>query len=725
MADIRALLQLTEQLRQQARQQHQRRLLLLSGEAAWGRQLAQAIVLALALPKQERLWVGEPYRDIECFPNRQAKTRLGSECQLLIYDAHSGFDPDSFGAVSGTLCGGGVLLLLAPALVQWPEFDDPEYQRLLVALSQRGQIKGRFFRHFLSELRRAEGVLIYSQGEVLPTLDESVDLPILRSAPNAPYLTEDQQRAVAAIHHVLTGHRRLPLVITSDRGRGKSGALGLAAGQLLAGGGVQRILLSAPSRDSVESVFRQALSLLPDSTLTGSSLRWQGAELQFVAPDQLLAQRPEAELLLVDEAAAIPVALLQEMLEHYSRVVFASTVHGYEGSGRGFAIRFQHYLEDHAPGWQALQLKQPIRWAENDPLEQLVFAALCMDAEVAAIDDLGALTVEACQVRAVDRDELLEQPRLLRELFGLLVNAHYRTTPNDLRNLLDGPNLTVYVIEASGYVVGVLLLAHEGGFDETLALHIQQGRRRPRGHLLSQTLSYQLGLRAGAQLKSARVMRIAIHPELQRRGLGAELLRAVTERCMAEGAALLGASFAASEALLQFWQQQGLDPVCLGVGRESSSGAHSVLLLRPLNDAGRMLHQQAQQRGQRIFLAQLAGPLQDLEAELALCLLLKMPDLPLPVFDGQDLLELQNFAEHQRGYELTLHALQPLVRWGLINHAVLLSEAQQQLLFYRVLQQRSAEKCVQLCGYSGRKALLKAMRETVRVLLNLFFECQC
>ena len=48
----------------------------------------------------------------------------------------------------------------------------------------------------------------------------------------APCRTADQQRAVDAVVRVVTGHRRRPVVLTSDRGRGKSAAFGIAAAQL-------------------------------------------------------------------------------------------------------------------------------------------------------------------------------------------------------------------------------------------------------------------------------------------------------------------------------------------------------------------------------------------------------------------------------------------------------------------------------------------------------------
>ena len=61
-------------------------------------------------------------------------------------------------------------------------------------------------------------------------------------------------------------------------------------------------------------------------------------------PAQLAVEYPQdIDLYMVDEATSLPVALLTELTQRYPRIVFSSTTHGYEGSGQGFAIRFQGF----------------------------------------------------------------------------------------------------------------------------------------------------------------------------------------------------------------------------------------------------------------------------------------------------------------------------------------------------------------------------------------------
>ncbi|MCG7904947.1 MAG: tRNA(Met) cytidine acetyltransferase, partial [Candidatus Thiodiazotropha taylori] len=141
--------------------------------------------------------------------------------------------------------------------------------------------------------------------------------------------------------------------------------------------GYQRILVTASRQAAVESLFSMAANEL-GMAAHGVELHHQQGVIEYVAPDRLIRENPRGDLLLVDEAAAIPTPVLIKLLEHYPRIAFATTVHGYEGTGLGFNHRFKKHLDQQRPQWREIQLKTPIRWAMDDPLEQLVFRMLAL-----------------------------------------------------------------------------------------------------------------------------------------------------------------------------------------------------------------------------------------------------------------------------------------------------------------------------------------------------------
>ncbi|RXR92049.1 GNAT family N-acetyltransferase, partial [Staphylococcus saprophyticus] len=143
------------------------------------------------------------------------------------------------------------------------------------------------------------------------------------------------------------------------------------------------------------------------------------------------------------------------------------------------------------------------------------------------------------------------------------VQAHYRTTPSDLRHLLDGPDTRVVTLGDAAGPAAVAVVADEGGFDAALAERVARGERRPRGHLMAQSLAAHAGSREALTGRLRRVQRIAVHPAARRRGLGRELLAREREAAGDAGIALLGASFGAEPGLLAFWRAQGFRTVRL------------------------------------------------------------------------------------------------------------------------------------------------------------------
>jgi tRNA(Met) cytidine acetyltransferase len=689
--------------------------MLLAGKVEDCRQHARQIVNALAV--NDSLWIGDGAPSgVATLGNSQALQRLGGELDLLIYDAFSGFDPDAFGALAGTLRGGALLLLLTPSLEIWPSYMDPEHTRIAIHGYSADNVGGGFLQRLTAILQSDPYVVRQDDGEWVAEMvaKGSDTLPSLEAATEC--LTPDQQQAVEAIERVVHGHRRRPLVLSSDRGRGKSSALGIAAARLMRES-TRTILVTAPRRSAADALFHQALRLLPEAELKQGNLHYCGSLLTYTAPDHLLGTSQAADLLLVDEAAAIPTNLLEGLLEHYPRLVFATTVHGYEGTGRGFALRFRAYLDQRTPQWREIELRTPIRWAKDDPLEPLVFRMLGLDAS--PVQDESAATVdETVETLMPDANWLLQHEPLLQQLFGLLVLAHYRTTPLDLRLLLDAPNLKTLLLCHRGSVVGAALLSVEGEFDTHLAQDIWAGRRRPKGHLLAQSLAAHVGLVSAPCLKGLRVVRIAIHPAAQGRGWGSYLLKRIEAWALEQGFDYLGTSFGASEALFGFWLRNGLRPVRLGLRTSTSSGDYSLLMIAPLSHQGEVMARQADSRFASQLPAILGDPMRDLSPSLAARLLAASAVSDQVKLTSDDWETLAGFAFAHRGYETSLPAIQRLALIGLGHDD--LSAADRELMLMRVVQQRPWNECARLTALSGRFQIEQRLREIMGLLYRQF-----
>lgn len=627
--------------RENARALGHRRLLIIEGESeAAGTRAAQ---LWQAADDERCLWVGTGAPD----PDRQtdgtrARLWLGQELDLLVWNIHDGLHPDGFAALSGTVVAGGLLVVVAPALGRWGEFADPDYDR--------AGLHHLPYHHFLARLSRC-----FATAPQVLRMTADADWPAIAAAqagaawqrPEPGLPTPEQAGLIDAVRRVVTGHRRRPLVISADRGRGKSAALGMAAAALIAEGR-ERILVTAPHRESAETLFRHAREAGLD----------EGPALGFVPPDVLLREAPPCDLLIVDEAAAIPPALLSRMLARYARIVFATTLHGYEGTGRGFLLRFAATLDREAPRWRRMTPRHPVRWAPDDPLEALINEAFLLDAEAGQpprTADIEYLPWPG-ELRAADEERL-------RQAYGLLVEAHYRTTPGDLRPLLDDPDLHCWLALADGVVVGVVTVMAEGALDPALGEVVFRGERRLRGHLLAQSLANHGGDPEAPSRRYGRIVRIAVHPDRRRQGIARRLVELAGAAGQTKDWDVLGTSFSLEPGILAFWRHCGLEVLRLGLQHQTSTGAHSIMLGRGLTDAGRDLVTRHGRRFAQYWPQLLTTVFATLGPELVWQL---SADLPPPAgIDVDDRREIRGFVDGYRLLDLSLWPLRKLTLWAL------------------------------------------------------------
>ena len=610
-----------------ARENKFRGCVVLSGSQAWCQQAAMARISLVGqhaeLKRRAVFWVGESARMPDGIrviaPNATAQL-LGSDADCLVIDARSGFSPDMLGMVSGTLCGGALLLLLTPPFDQWPTYNDPDYQRYQALRPSPYTMNGYFLQRvvalfeqasmasntpWLSIVKQSQSAENYvATDEDLRVLDEQTFKTEKR------FKASDEQLSVIQAVDKLSQQAKGMILLTADRGRGKSVALGLAVNALLAKNSMT-ILIVASLRSQVEHFF----SAIDDISTSN--------KIKFVAVDQLIidaanasADNPLCDLLIVDEAATLPLPVLYQLVDIAPRLAFSSTLHGYEGSGRGFSLRFKQYLLAQDPSLQLLTLKQPIRWASGDPLESFLNKLLILDAETDTKTDSktdsnpsvvneSKIASSTIVVRAVNSKTLLQDEVLLRAIFTLLVEAHYQTRPADLRQLLDVPYLHLWIAEeintdgSANKVVGVLLAYEEGGFDaaaDDMLNGIVSGQRRPQGNLLSQSIANQSADTQWCRVKSLRVARIAVAQSYRRQGIASRLLNSLEQFARAEACDYWGSSFGFDPDLLAFWQSHQALPVHLGLHRDKSSGMRNLMVVKALSKSldkmSRSLYQQ-------------------------------------------------------------------------------------------------------------------------------------
>jgi tRNA(Met) cytidine acetyltransferase len=657
----------------------------------------------------------------------KAAQLIGLELDAVVVDIHAGLDADTLGAVSGTVRGGGLLMLCCPPLAEWPRFNDPCKARFAVFPGSAQDVSGRFLARLSSILSASDAAWVQdpSRLDVSAIVWRDKTHSLLPQEAGETRLTEDQRIAVQAVCHVVSGQRRRPVVLNADRGRGKSAALGVAAATLLKQRAC-RILVCAVSRGAVEVVFRHVratLERVDDATRKSGKrdtrITHGDGVIEFIEPSRLLGYSGDVDLVLVDEAAALPLHWLEQVLKRFSRVAFATTVHGYEGSGRGFATRFEVLLNTHSRGWRRVTLAEPVRWERNDPLESLVFDALLLNARAAKLKVKGRHASTTARYEWLDRDVFARDETGLRQFFGLLVESHYRTRPNDLRYLLDGPNLELLVARENGIVVGAAVLSREGGFDANAADDLWNGRSRPRGHMLAETMSAQLSEREWPTLRGYRVVRVAVHAECRRSGIGSGMLSRVVEQAREGNLDYIGASFAVGSDVVRFWTANDFEPVWLSGRRNASSGVRSVLVVKPLNLKTARAVARAGRRFLEGFCTRLAGLYADEEAAHVALMFQGLRDIQGPSRD--DIQHARRFSARTANFDSCFAALFRLAPNILSNpNAVALCNEQElSLLISLLLQQIEPSQAAKRHGLGGRQAALAALAELLERILPI------
>ncbi|EMC95243.1 hypothetical protein BAUCODRAFT_72924 [Baudoinia panamericana UAMH 10762] len=403
--------------------------------------------------------------------------------------------------------------------------------------------------------------------------------------------TVDQAKALLTFVEAISEKTLASTVtLTAARGRGKSAALGVAIAAAVAHG-YSNIFITSPSPENLKTLFEfvfkgfDALGYLDhqDYTIIQSTNpdfnkaivrvnvhRQHRQTIQYIQPQDAYTLG-QAELVVIDEAAAIPLPHVRKLLGPYL-VFMASTINGYEGTGRSLSLKLIQQLREQSRGQKKLNgdqqvasrtdskhadgaytpassrslreitLSEPIRYAQGDSVERWLNRLLCLDATLPRRSNLhGTPHPSQCQLLQVNRDTLFSfhpvSEKFLQNMMALYVASHYKNTPNDLQLMSDAPAHQLFVLVAPVQedanrlpeILCVLQVALEGQISKESVLSALSRGQRAGGDLIPWLVSQQFQDSEFAGLSGARIVRIATNPDYANMGYGSRALQLLTE----------------------------------------------------------------------------------------------------------------------------------------------------------------------------------------------------
>lgn len=533
-----------------------------------------------------------------CF-YKETEQVLGKTFGMCVLQDFEALTPNLLCRTIETVEGGGVIILLLKtmdSLKQLYRLSMDAHSNLRSETHQ--DFEPRFNERFILSLKGCESCLVLDDElNVLPLSEhakrlrpvkdpeeDSFEMPktateieldklkesMSETQPIGPILsvakTFDQAKAVMAfLDAVSEKSLNRTVVLTAARGRGKSAALGLAIATAIAYG-YSNIFVTAPSPENLGTVFEFILKGFDKLGMVEHQhyelVQAEGAEfnkalvrvnvfrdhrqtVQYVAPTdhQHLMQ---AELVVIDEAAAIPLPTVKKLFGSYL-VLMSSTVNGYEGTGRALSLKLVEELrQGKAVGrivgertLREVSIDEPIRYAPGDAVESWLGRLLCLGAAQVPSLKLTSLPLPSeCELFLVNRDALFSHheasERFLFKVMSLFVSSHYKNTPNDMLLMSDAPAHHVFVMlppldrSADSELPEVFVAIQvciEGAITKEVAKRAIDRGNQPAGDLIPWTLQQQFFQDGFLQLSGARIVRIATHPALHRKGYAKEALR--------------------------------------------------------------------------------------------------------------------------------------------------------------------------------------------------------
>ncbi|KAI8086330.1 GNAT acetyltransferase 2-domain-containing protein [Halteromyces radiatus] len=560
---------------------------------------------------------------------KETQNILGNTYGMCILQDFEAITPNTLARTIETVEGGGMVVLLLKSMNSLKQL----YTMTMDVHSRyrteaHHDIVGRFNERFILSLGASENCLVVddelnvlpiSMGKHVKALPmktgddaqsaEALELEELKQslADTEPVgslvkgtRTVDQAKAVLTfIEAISEKSLRSTVTLTAGRGRGKSAALGIAMASAIAYG-YSNIFVTSPSPENLKTLFEfvfKAFDALgyeehldydivqstnPDfnkAIVRVNIFRQHRQTIQYIQPQDahVLGQ---AELVVIDEAAAIPLPIVRKLMGPYL-VFMASTINGYEGTGRSLSLKLIQQLREQSRGFigqkkneeasdaqsaggrtlKEIKLEEPIRYAPNDPLEKWLNKLLCLDATVVSKNIQGCPHPSECELFYVNRDTLFSyhpvSETFLQRMMALYVASHYKNSPNDLQLMSDAPAHHLFVLlppinennTSLPDPLVVIQVCLEGDISRQSVMNQLSRGQRPAGDMIPWLISQQFQDDDFASLSGARVVRIATHPDYSNMGYGSRALELLSSFYQGEMSNMSESATAAEETL--------------------------------------------------------------------------------------------------------------------------------------------------------------------------------
>ncbi|KHG29055.1 hypothetical protein F383_12755 [Gossypium arboreum] len=526
---------------------------------------------------------------------------LGNTFGMCILQDFEALTPNLLARTIETVQGGGLIILLLRSLSSLTSLytmvmDVHERYRT----ESHSEAAGRFNERFLLSLASCKAcVVMDDELNILPIsshiksitpvpvnedsegLSESErDLKNLKQELNEDFpvgplikkcCTLDQGKAVVTfLDAILDKNLRSTVALLAARGRGKSAALGLAVAGAIAAG-YSNIYVTAPSPENLKTLFEFVCkgfdaieykvhidydvvkSVNPEfkkATVRINIYKQHRQTIQYIQPHEH-EKLSQVELLVVDEAAAVPLPVVKSLLGPYL-VFLSSTVNGYEGTGRSLSLKLLQQLEEQSQlskgvegsfsdrVFKKIELSESIRYASADPIESWLNALLCLDV-TNSVPSISRLPPPSeCDLYYVNRDTLFSYHKdselFLQRMMALYVSSHYKNSPNDLQLMADAPAHHLFVLlgpvdESKNQlpdILCVIQISLEGQISLKSAIKSLSVGYQPHGDQIPWKFCEQFRDPDFPSLSGARIVRIATHPSAMRLGYGSAAIELLT-----------------------------------------------------------------------------------------------------------------------------------------------------------------------------------------------------